>query len=61
MDNLIFDNSNSKFKINEFLESHIYTMDKRSALIYKELENLKDEYKSIIIKGIYFSKKLTII
>ncbi len=54
MDNLIFDNSNLKFKINEFLEGHIYMMDKRSALIYKELEILKSEYKSVIERGNYF-------
>ena len=32
-------------------------MDKRSAFIYKELENLKSEYKTIINKGLIFLKK----
>ncbi len=52
MDSVLTDTSNLKFRLNEFLESSLNALDKRSAWIHRELDRLREEYTTIIEKGI---------
>jgi hypothetical protein len=52
MDSILTDPSNIKLKLNDFLESSLHALDKRSAWIHRELDKLRDEYTTIIERGI---------
>ncbi len=51
MDSPITQTSNYKSQLNEFLERSLSNLDRRSTLIHKELEKVREEYTTIIEKG----------
>jgi hypothetical protein len=51
MDNFLTDNNNLKIQITDFLDKSLLNLDKRTSLIFKELEKIREEYASIIEKG----------
>jgi hypothetical protein len=56
MDSILTDTSNIKLRLNDFLESSLTALDKRSAWLHRELDKLRDEYTNMIDKG---NKNLT--
>jgi hypothetical protein len=54
MDSILTDTSNIKLKLNDYLESSLNVLDKRSSWIHRELDNIREEYTNVIEKGIFF-------
>jgi hypothetical protein len=58
MDSTMTDHSNIKLQLNEFLDKSLGNLDRRSILITKELERIREEYVTIIEKGRFYLKQL---
>jgi hypothetical protein len=51
MDSILTDISGIKQNLNDFLESSLNNLDKRSTWIHRELDKIREEYTNIIEKG----------
>ncbi len=51
MDSILTDTSVIKHKLNDFLESSLNALDKRSSWIHRELDKLRDDYTAMIERG----------